>query len=196
MAENEVRNYLLVVRKNNNSFQSVEWNLTKFYQGENLHTLDGIDKFTGKTSRLELLEELLELNILSPTDTFQGYSIIFQTPNGRTRELKEGVIFNEDTAVLSEDELIDFIIENQDNKEILNEIYNVCNFKDKDEKVLEFKFIVKNLDLFKARGENGVIGALSLFKKISYEKKRTIILKVVDTILPRINKKLQYSQVA
>ena len=115
----------------------------------------------------------------------QGYkTIIYKTKKG-ARELKEGVIFSEDTAVLSEDELIDFLIAIQDNKQLINEVFNICHFKDDNEQVKEFKFVLKQLDLFKAKGENGVKAALSLFKNISYDKKRTIILRIVDTSLER-----------
>jgi len=50
------RTYCLVIKRKNNDFFPVEWNLTKFYEGENLYTLDGIDKFTTKITRKELIE--------------------------------------------------------------------------------------------------------------------------------------------
>lgn len=186
--QDQPRIYCLVIKRKNNDFLPVDWNLTKFYQGENLYTLDGIDNFTTKTTRKALIEEIIEKNLVSPDEQFERFSIIYKTKKG-ARELKEGVIFKEDTAVLSEDELIDFLIAIQDNKQLVNEVFNICHFKDDDEKVKEFKFVLKQLDLFKAKGENGVKAALSLFKKIPYDKKRTIILRIVDTIFPRITKK-------
>ena len=62
----------------------------------------------------------------------------------------------------------------------------LCNIKDKEEKVNEFKFVLKNLDLFAARGTNGVKAALSTFKQISYEKKRSLILKITDKIIVKL----------
>ena len=155
-----------------------------------MYTLDGIDKFTAKTTRKDLINEILDKNLVSPDEQFECFAIIYKTKKG-ARELKEGVIFSEDTAVLSEDELIDFLLTIQDNKQLLNEVFNICHFKDDDEQVKEFKFVLKQIDLFKAKGQNGVKAALSLFKKISYDKKRTIILRIVDTIFPRITKKLE-----
>lgn len=184
------RIYCLVIKRKNNDFLPVDWNLTKFYQGENMYTLDGIDKFTAKTTRKDLIKEILDKNLVSPDEQFECFAIIYKTKKG-ARELKEGVIFSEDTAVLSEDELIDFLLTIQDNKQLLNEVFNICHFKDDDEQVKEFKFVLKQIDLFKAKGQNGVKAALSLFKKISYDKKRTIILRIVDTIFPRITKKLE-----
>lgn len=185
---NEAKTYCLVIKRKNNDFLPVEWNLTKFYNGENLYTLAGIDAFTAKTTRRDLANEILNQNLASPDEQFERFAIIYKTKKG-ARELKEGVIFSEDNAVLSEDQLIEFLIAVQDNKQLINEVYNICHFKDDDEKVKEFKFVLKQLDLFKAKGPNGVKAALSTFKNISYEKKRTIILRVVDTIFPRITKK-------
>lgn len=187
---NQQRAYYLVIKRKNNDFRSVEWNLTKFYQGENLYTLEGIDKFTSKMTRRELIEELLALNIITPTEEFENFSIIFQGKKS-PRELKEGTVFKEDNAVLSEDELIDFLFDIQDNKQLLNEVYNICNTKNEEARVQEFKFVLKQIDLFKIKGANGVRAALSTFKKISYENKRKIILKIVDTIFPRIAKKYE-----
>lgn len=184
---NEARTYCLVIKRKNNDFLPVEWNLTKFYHGENLYTLEGIDAFTAKTTRRELLEEILNQNLISPDEQFEHFAIIYKSKKS-ARELKEGVIFSEDNAVLSEDELIEFLITIQDNKQLLNEVFNICHFKDDDEQVKEFKFVLKQLGLFKAKGPNGIKAALSIFKKISYEKKRTIILRIVDTIFPRITK--------
>ncbi len=184
----EARVYCLVIKRKNNDFIPVEWNLTKFYKGENLYTLSGIDAFTAKTTRQELAKEIIEQNLASPDEEFECFAIIYKTKKG-ARELKEGVIFSEDNAVLSEDELIEFLLTIQDNKQLLNEVFNICHFKDDDEQVKEFKFVLKQIDLFKAKGPNGVKAAFSVFKNISYEKKRTIILRIVDTVLPRMTKK-------
>lgn len=193
------RTYCLVLKRKNNDYLPIEWNLLKFYNGENLYTLEGIDEFTSKITRKELIEELLNNNLVSPTDPFSGFAIIFKSKN-KTRELKEGSIFREDNAVLSEEELINFLVMIQDNKQLINEVYNICHFKEESEKVKEFKFVLKNIGIFKLKGENGVKGALSIFKSISYENKRTIILRIVDTILPRIMKnqpnKLELKNVA
>ena len=186
----EHRTYCLVIKRKNNDYLPVEWNLTKFYQGENLYTLEGIDKFTSKITRKELVTELLNQNIINPDDEFMGFSIIFKSKN-RTRELKEGSIFHEDNAVISEGQLIDFLVGIQDNKALLNEVFNLCHFKEDDEKVKEFKFVIKQIDLFKLKGENGVKAAFSTFKSISYDKKRTIILRIVDTIFPRLTKQIE-----
>jgi hypothetical protein len=180
------RNYLLVIKRRNNDFLPVEWHLTKFYNNENLNTLEGIDSFTRKITSLELIEEIVAKNLVEPTEQFEKFAIIYIS-NNKTRELKEGTFFKENNIIFSEDDLIKLIIKNKNNKDFLNQIYNICNIKTSEEKIQEFKFIIKNLDLFEARGENGLKAALSIFKEISYAKKRTIILKITDTVLIRLS---------
>lgn len=178
--------YLLAIKRNNNDFLNIDWKLTKFYNGENLYTLEGIDSFTRKITTYELINEILEKHLIEKDELFQSFSIIYQTKKG-TRELKEGTIFKENNVIYSEDDLIRFIIKNKSNKQLLNMITNLCNFKDKEDKVEEFKFVLKNIDLFESRGANGLKAALSIFKDISYKKKRSIILKITDTIMVKLS---------
>lgn len=184
--ESDTRNYLLVIKRKNNDFLPIEWHLTKFYNGENLNTLEGIDAFTRKITTRELLTELLEKHLADPNEEFDSFAIIYNSKN-RTRELKEGTFFKENNIIFSEDDLIKLIIKNRSNKNFLNQIFNICHFKDDEEKVEEFKFIIKNLNLFEAKGENGLIAALSIFKSISYAKKRTIVLRITDKILVKLS---------
>lgn len=178
--------YLLAIKRNNNDFLNIDWKLTKFYNGENLYTLEGIDSFTRKITTYELINEILEKHLIEKDELFQSFSIIYQAKKG-TRELKEGTIFKENNVIYSEDDLIRFIIKNKSNKQLLNMITNLCNFKDKEDKVEEFKFVLKNIDLFESRGANGLKAALSIFKDISYKKKRSIILKITDTIMVKLS---------
>ena len=184
--ETDNRRYLLVIKRKNNDFLPIEWNLTRFYAGEDLNTLEGIDSFTRKINYKELVKEIVDKNLADPNEEFESFAIIYIS-KGKTRELKEGTFFKEDNIIFSEDDLIKLIVKNRTNKEFLNHIFNICHFKDQEEKVTEFKFIIKNLDMFETKGTNGIIGALSIFKSISYAKKRTIILRITDTILKKMS---------
>ena len=183
--ETEQKNYLLVIKRKNNDFLPIEWNLLKIYKGENLNTLEGIDSFTRRITTPELATEIIETHLVDPKEEFEKFAIIYNTKKGY-RELKEGTIFKENNIIYGEDDLIKFLEKNKNNKELLNNISNLCNFKDKEEKVNEFKFVLKNLDLFAARGTNGIKAALSTFKQISYEKKRSLILKITDKIIVKL----------
>lgn len=183
--ETEQKNYLLVIKRKNNDFLPIEWNLLKIYKGENLNTLEGIDSFTRRITTPELATEIIEAHLVDPKEEFEKFAIIYNTKKGY-RELKEGTIFKENNIIYGEDDLIKFLEKNKNNKELLNNISNQCNFKDKEEKINEFKFVLKNLDLFAARGTNGIKAALSTFKQISYEKKRSLILKITDKIIVKL----------
>ena len=52
--ETDNRRYLLVIKRKNNDFLPIEWNLTRFYAGEDLNTLEGIDSFTRKINYLNI----------------------------------------------------------------------------------------------------------------------------------------------
>lgn len=184
MSVNQVRNYLLVIRSGRNNYLSIEWDLTDFYNGENLHSLTGIDDFTSKITRVELLQNLLEHNLAEANEQFESFAIIYNV-NGKVHEIKEGTLFKEDTQIIGEDELINLIIENISNKAFLNEIFNILNSKEPEQKLTEFRFILKNIDLFEQKGPNAIEAALSTFKDISYEKKRSLLFRISNSIIPK-----------
>lgn len=176
MVEESCRKYLLAIKRGHNNYLPLEWNLTKYYNQENLYTLEGIDSFTKKMRRIDLINEILNQNLVDGSDHFRGFSIIYYS-NGKNREVKEGPIFQEDINVLDEDEFIFFIMDNINDKKALSFIYNMCSIKSTETKLEEFKFVLKYIDTFKSRGNNGIYGALSLFKDLSYETKRKILLR-------------------
>lgn len=179
-------NYLLVIKRDRNNYLSIEWNLTKFYNNENLFLLPDIDNFTRKLSKPDLLSELLKKNLVDPNEKYVDFAIIYKN-NGKTCELKEGPIFKEDNFILSEDNLIELILRNSSDKPLINDIYNLCNLKQTEKKLEEFKFILKNIDIFKNKGLKQTKIALDSFKNISYENKRKIIFKISTKIFPKLN---------
>lgn len=175
MLDESKRNYLLAIKRNNNDYITLEWHLTSMYKGENLNTLEGIDSFTSKTTRVDLIDEILKENMADRNDRFESFAIIYYE-KGKNREVKEGTIFKED-LFYNEDEFIALILTIIDNKKALNKIYNLCNLKDTNSKLEEFKYILKVIDAFKIKGNKAVLAALLQFKKIPYETKRIILLK-------------------
>ncbi len=184
MSKETNRKYLLVIRKGRSNYLSFEWHLTKYYQGENMYTLAGIDNFTRNVTRSDLLKELIDQHQIEPTELIEKYTIIYQE-NGKIHELKEGAIFKEDFHVISEDDLIHFLFAYQSDKNLYNEIYTIINPNDQDEKLREFCFVIKTISLFKLKGPTAVKVALSIFKEVSYEKKRTLLLKISKNIIPK-----------
>lgn len=178
----EKQKYLLAIKRGNNDYLLLEWNLTSFYDNEDMTSLEGIDKFTKKITKTDLLLEILKLNIIDLNERFNNFTIIYLV-NGKYHELKEGAIFKDDTSILTEDLLIDFIYSNSDNKKLMNMIYNLLVPKVDDQEFTKFKYIIKNIDFFKLKGENGLKASLSIFKNIKYENKRSILIKISNRII-------------
>lgn len=178
----EKQKYLLAIKRGNNDYLLLEWNLTSFYDNEDMTSLEGIDKFTKKITKTDLLLEIVRLNIIDLNERFNNFAIIYSA-NGKYHELKEGAIFKDDTSILTEDLLIDFIYSNSDNKKLMNMIYNLLVPKVDDQEFTKFKYIIKNIDFFKLKGENGLKASLSIFKNIKYENKRSILIKISNRII-------------
>lgn len=58
------RNYMLAIKRNNNDYLPLEFNLTSEYNDEDLTTLKGIDSYTKKYDELELIYSIIDANIV------------------------------------------------------------------------------------------------------------------------------------
>ena len=172
------RNYYLVIRVGKNSFLPIDWSQTQYFDGENLFSLSGIDKFTSKVLSLDLLKECLRLGFLKEDDLFSSMEILY-IENGKNHTIKEGPIFLEDNYIIGEDFLIDYIIRNKDNKELINNIIMQCNIKDTDQRVEEFKLILRSISKIP---EELLSEYLSIFKELSYEQKRAMCCRISNSI--------------
>jgi len=182
------RKYYLVVRVGKNSFMPIDWTQTNFYHGENLYSLSGIDKYTSQILSLNLMDEIMHQGLMSPDDLFSSFEILY-IENNTNHTVKEGPIFKEDEHILSEDELIEFIIENRDNKETINNILMQCNIKETDEILENFKTTLRNIVFF----ENDIDrlrNSLRIFKQLSYFQKRKISVRVSNSIILKSKEKV------
>ena len=182
------RKYYLVVRVGKNSFMPIDWTQTNFYHGENLYSLSGIDKYTSQILSLNLMDEIMHQGLMSPDDLFSSFEILY-IENNSNHTVKEGPIFKEDEHILSEDELIEFIIENRDNKETINNILMQCNIKETDEILENFKTTLRNIVFF----ENDIDrlrNSLRIFKQLSYFQKRKISVRVSNSIILKSKEKV------
>ncbi len=179
-----LRNYLLVIKTGNNSYLPIEWETINDYQKENLYTLEGIDTFTSRFSESELLNEALDQNIVSPDDPYRTLSIIFKE-NGKNREVKEGIIYRDSYETLTEEEFVAVLLKAVDtnDKETINNVIMQCKNKDNNPELEKFIYILKNINIFKEKGENGIKAALSMFYNLPYDLKRQIRLKVSKKIV-------------
>ena len=178
----EQRKYMLVIKRDNKDYLPLEWNKTKYYKGENLYNLKDIDKFTSSISDLDLVEDIIDRNLVSTEEKFKTFAIIFNE-KGKTRELKEGVVFEDTADVLNPDNIIAFISVNINNKEFINNISTLIKGEDKASQ--EFKYILKNIDIFKEKGANAIKIALNKLKKMPYEDIRSLSLQINNRYINR-----------
>lgn len=180
---NDNMQYMLVIKVDKNNYRPLEWEQLSSYNKEDLTTLEGIDKFTSKQKEYKLLEEIMDKALVEPNDLFNSFSIIYKE-KGRVREIKEGVIFEDNSDSINDKEIINILKENYNNKNLINHIINILN-KNKDQQTnQEFIIILKNLDYFAEKSKNALIAALDKYKELNYKEKRTIGL----SILTKINK--------
>ncbi|MGN1338058.1 MAG: hypothetical protein ACI4WW_06255 [Candidatus Coprovivens sp.] len=179
---NTNRNYMLVIKRDNRDYLPLEWNLVKNYDNENLNTLEGIDNYTKKINEAALLLEFIDKNILSPNEKYKGFAIIFNE-KGKTRELKDGPIFITESSCLDTKNIIGFLNANINNKEFYNVVYTLLKGDSKE--INEFKYVIKNIEIFKEKGKNAVLAALSKYNNLNYEDRRHLALELYKRYIKR-----------
>ena len=185
MTTNETK-YMLAIKRDNKDYLPIELKLTKFYNGEDLTNIKGIDELTSKINELELIEELLLQNLVTLDDKYRSFVIIF-VEKGRFRELKESPCFKTNSYLFDENIITDYIQNNISNKSILNNIINICETKFKAKETFEFAFILKNIEHFIEKGENAIRIALNHYYEIPYEEKRKISYYISTKIIKDIS---------
>ena len=182
-----VRSYLLAIKRNNKDYLPLEFNLTKEYQGEDLTTLEGIDNFTKKLFDVDLIMSSLDSNIVDATEKFQSFVIIYKDKN-KYRELKDGPIFKNDENILNIDYIANTIVNLLDNKDFINHIYNL---KDRfiNQLTLELVYLIKNVNyLYNATNKPQEL-IKNILEEMPYEDRRIISRIVYEKTLN--NKKKQ-----
>lgn len=174
------KNYMLAIRRNNNDYLPLEFNLTQEYKGEDLRTLKGIDEYTMKFENYELINSIIDANIVDPDEKFEEFVIIFHEKN-KYRELKEGPIFKKDANLLDVEYITKAIVSLLDNKDFINHLYNL---KDKfcDQNTLEFIYMLKNTSVIYSIKCEPIKIIKILYGNMPYEDKRMIGFIVYNKI--------------
>lgn len=172
--------YMLVIKQGKNNYRPLEWNQLSKYNKENLNTLEGIDKFTKKYKEDELIDDILDNNLAELNDRFIKFAIIYKE-KGKFREVKEGIVFEENKNLLNENYIQNILFENTNNKNLYNHIINILN-KDDSISSKEFIFILKNIEFFKDNGKNALIAALDKYSNLTYKTKRMLAINIVNKI--------------
>ena len=187
MESNAARKYLLAIKRDNNDYLPLEWFRSQLYNGEEFNSLEGIDNFTSRMTKHDLLNDGLKLGLLDLDDKFMDFSIIFHE-NGKWRELKEGCIF-EGLPQLDDEGFIDTIMAFASNKEVINNITNLFNKGFNSEASKQLFMVLKNVGTFLDKGEDYLRTALEVFKSMPYEERRKLRLSTSNMLFNRIQKK-------
>lgn len=179
--------YFLAIKRRNNDYLPLEWNLTSFYNNEDMQTLDGIDSFTKKISPTELILDILEKNIVDINENFVDFVILFKE-KGVIRELLGGACFSDGASFLNANTIYKIIYENRHDKQFINKIYNYLNKVIGNEVFEDFKFLLKNLDLFKEKGDVVVKVALNKIYELDYESLRLLGMYLFSLLQPDVSK--------
>lgn len=185
MEVNNSRKYLLAIKRNNNDYLPLEWNLIKIYNNENLNTLKGIDEFTSKINPAILIAECLNSRIVDQEEKFRSFEIIY-FEKGKYRELKEGPIFEDKNYYFDENYFIEKLKKYIKDKEFRNSLIN--KLEETSETIKAYKIILKNIERY-LESDNATIAALSQYQKLSYEEIRNLKYLVFEKFGPIVDKK-------
>lgn len=188
---------MLAIKRNNNDYLPLEFNLTSEYNDEDLTTLKGIDSYTKKYDELELIYSIIDANIVDPEERFEGFVIIYHEKN-KYRELKEGPIFKKDENILNKEYIVRAIVSLLDNKGFLNHLYNL---KDKfsDQNTLELIYLLRNTNIMYNLNDDPFKVIASLFNNIPYEEQRVIgyiVYNKIKDLQKGQEKKMSYKNAA
>ena len=167
--------YMLVIKNKKRNYAPIDWkSINK--KNSSISSLKGIDDFTSQYEEEELFNLLIEHHLIEQRNENDEIAIIFKEKD-RIREVKEGILFKNNKDLISDETYITNILKNINNKNFINNIYNLCNSLGKSEEIKNIKYILKKLDFFKQKGSNGCRAALLEFTKLPYEEKRKIYLQ-------------------
>lgn len=163
------------IKLNNNSYYPLcKEFLDIMTEEDNLNSLEAIDKFTLKHTKMELIESLKRSNIYFPEDISNIDFVIYYFENKKNRELK---VYTADYVDYVELNLIDFIYEYSNNKNILNQINNYFEKKN---------YIKDDLKRFTSILKNGsLIQIFSFLDKLDYLSRRLLKDYIYNEIIPK-----------
>lgn len=184
------KKYSLAIKRGNKDYLPIDGTLLPIYNHENLSTLSGIDSFTSRFTEIELIENILSVNIVPPTERFIKFVIIFME-KGNIRELKEGPCFIENSSFLKKHTIYQFFTKNFYNKVLLNKVYNFLNNKNNSKELEEFRYIINNIDFFLLKGEKVAIVAFQKIYELEHEESRKLGMYLAKNVIPSLNKENQ-----
>ena len=128
---NYIDKYSLCIRRGNNNYLPIDWTILDNTSNQSdIYNLEKIDKFTVSTTEEELKVKLLEGNYINGLE-YECPIIIVYMEKGSIRILSEGSLFEDMKDVLDNEYIIDYLINNINNRQDMNKLYNyMSKYKD------------------------------------------------------------------
>lgn len=187
--------FLLAIKRNNNDYVPIDWTLSSLFKNINLsqppsiniNSLESIDTFTKNYTSEYLTDQFFSDNLIDIDLKDKPLVIIFKSKD-KYQELEQGVIFEEDKEALDSDFIYTTIMDNLNNKEMLNWIYTHYKGKNKDKKYsARLESLLECIRTFKAIS---IMNQLASINELTYIERRSLSLLLKRKILPRINKNI------
>ena len=169
---------LSIVVNNRDYFLSKEY-LDIATKEDNLTTLYGIDMFTSRFTREDIIESVKRSNIVADVEALYNSTLVIKyTEKNKMREYKAYTYDDIDYWTF---EVGDFLFKNSDKKNILNQMNNYFNNKD---------YLPKDLIEFsKILNVGSVIQILHEYSNLEYRSIRILKDYIYNEILPKLNAK-------
>ena len=174
---------------NNNYYPIIKEYLDIITNEDDLNTLEGIDLFTSRFTKEEIIDSIKRSNIIANDEILNNCELVITyTENKKVREFK--VYTNDDIDYLNF-ESMEYLLRNVSNKNALNRLNNYFTSKSyMSEDLIEFASILNNVSI--GQLINGYL-------KLSYKSRRILkdyifnemLIKEEGKVLKRNNKEIQ-----
>ena len=178
---NFVDKYSLCIRRGNNNYLPIDWvGLNDTSNQDDIYNLEKIDRFTVNTSEEELKIQLLENNYINGME-YECPIIIVYMEKGSIRILNEGPIFVDLKDALDNELVIDYLINNINNRQDINKIYNYLAKYKEDQSLADFLYAINKTKDINPNMINNMI--VERYNKLSYINKRRIGFYIVKNLI-------------
>lgn len=174
--------YMLAIKRDNNDYLPLEWNVLKEYAGEDLSSLEGIDNFTSRFMLCDLVDAVILNNLVDKDEKYSSFVILYNE-KGKNRELKEGVLFSDKIELLDVRKFCTNILNHCLDKQFLNKIDNILGKFRECKEVLTFQKVIKDPVSYLAKDADYLFQGLMLVGEIPYEIRRKIMISVYEKVM-------------
>ena len=172
---------ILALKFNNNDYYPiVSEYLDILDKDDNITTLEGIDLFTSKYTKEEIIDSIRRSNIIANSEVLNNCELVITyCENKKIREYK---VYTKDDIDYLKFDTIDFLFRNISNKNILNRLNNYFSNK---------SYLPEDLSSFANILNEISIGQLiNCYMNLGYRSKRILKNYIFTEILPKTESKV------